>query len=71
MLLNKLYLITSFLESITISGNDILKTIRYLDIDKAYGHDDISIRMLKICGDIIVGLSKTPFCELSQSGRVF
>ena len=44
----------SFLDSITISRSDILKTISSLDINKAHGHDDISIRMLKICDDAIV-----------------
>ena len=44
----------SFLDSITISRSDILKTISSLDINKAHGHDDISIRMLKICNDAIV-----------------
>ena len=44
----------SFLDSITISRSDILKTISSLDINKAHGHDDMSIRMLKICNDAIV-----------------
>ena len=34
-----------------VSGSDILKTIRSLDKNKAYDHDDISIRMFKICND--------------------
>ena len=55
---DKSYLTASFLESVTISGSDILKTIRSLDIKKAHGHDDISIRMLKICDDAIVELLK-------------
>ena len=50
----KSYLTASSLESITISGSDILKTIRSLDINKAHGHDDISVRMMKICDDAIV-----------------
>ena len=37
-----------------ISGCDILKTISSLDANKAHGHDDISVRMLKICDDAIV-----------------
>ena len=53
MLPDKLYLTASSLESITISGSDILKTIRSLDIKKAHGHDEISSRMLKICDDAI------------------
>ena len=51
--LDKLYLTASSLESVTISGSDILKIIRSLDINKAHGHDEISIRMLKICDDAI------------------
>ena len=51
---SKSYLTASSLESITISGGDILKTIRYLDINKAHGHDEILIRILKICDDAIV-----------------
>ena len=54
MLPDKSYLTVSSLESITISGSYILKTIRSLDINKAHGHDDISVRMLKICDDTIV-----------------
>ena len=56
MLPDKSYLTASSLESITISGSDILKTIRSLDINKAHGHDDMSVRMMKICDDAIVEL---------------
>ena len=44
-----------------MSGSDILKTIRSLDINKAHGHDDISVRMMKICDDAIVGPLKMLF----------
>ena len=44
----------SSLESVTISGSDILKTIRSLDTNKAHVHDDISVRMMIICDDAIV-----------------
>ena len=54
MLPKKLDLTASPLESITISGSDILKIIICLDINKVHGHDDISVRMLKICYDAIV-----------------
>ena len=43
---DKSYLTASSLESVTIFGRDILKTIRSLDIDKAHGHEDISVRMI-------------------------
>ena len=51
---DKLYITASSLESITISGSDILKTIRSSDMNKAHDHDDISVRMWKICDDAIV-----------------
>ena len=54
MLPDKSYLTASSLESITISGSDILKIIRSLDINKAHGHDDISVTVMKICDDAIV-----------------
>ena len=41
------------LTSINFSDNDILKIIRSLDINKAHGHDDMSVRMVKICDDAI------------------
>ena len=41
------------LTSISLLGNDILKIIRSLDINKTHGHDDISVRMVKICDDSI------------------
>ena len=51
---DKSYLTACSLESITISGSDILKTFRSLDINTAHGHDDISVRIMKICNDGIV-----------------
>ena len=55
LLIAQCFLITaSSLESITISESDILKTIRSLDIIKAHGYDEISVRMMKICNDTIV-----------------
>ena len=41
------------LMSINFFDNDILKIIRSLDINKAHGHDDTSVRMIKICDDAI------------------
>ena len=42
-----------FISSISFSSNDIARIIRDLDPNKAHGHDMISIRMLKICGESI------------------
>ena len=38
------------------SDNDILKIMRSLDINNAHCHDDISVRMVKICDDAIRSL---------------
>ena len=70
VLLDKSNLTASCLDSITISGIDILKTIRSLDVNKAHGHDDISIRMLKICDDAIVDPLKMLFVN-SDNQAVF
>ena len=43
------YIADSELSSFQFDYKEILKIIRSLDINKAHGHDDISIRMLKIC----------------------
>ena len=43
-----------FLNSIEINGDQILKSIRSLDVNKSHGFDQISARMLKICDVSIV-----------------
>ena len=43
------YITDSEFSSLQFEDEDIIKTIRSLNINKAHGHDDISIRMLKIC----------------------
>ena len=47
------YLADKRLTSITFSADDIGKIIRSLNPNKAHGHDNLSIRMLKLCGDAI------------------
>ena len=39
------------LTTIDFPNNDFLKIIRNLDPNKPYGHDIISIRMVKMCDD--------------------
>ena len=39
--------------TLNINKGDILKIIRNLNANKAHGHDEISIRMLKICDSVI------------------
>ena len=42
------------LSSFHIENHEILKLIRSLDINKSHGFDNISARMLKICGSSII-----------------
>ena len=46
---NQIFLTQSPLSSLDFNEDEILKIIRALNIHKAHGHDDISIRMIKIC----------------------
>ena len=54
--------------SITCEDNDILKIIRNLDISKAHGFDDISIRMVKLCDDSLVKPLSIIFQKCINSG---
>ena len=47
------YLTDNRLSSVSFSQNDIAKIIQNLDPNKAHGHDNIRIHMLKICGSSI------------------
>ena len=46
---NQIFLTQSRLNYINFNEDEILKITRALNIHKAHGHDDISIRMIKIC----------------------
>ena len=52
--LNQMFLTQSRLNCIDFNGDEILKIVRVLNIHKAHGHDDISIRMIKICDKSLV-----------------
>ena len=47
------YITDKRLSTVTFSARDIRKIIQNLDSSKSHGHDNLSIRMLKICGDSI------------------
>ena len=47
------YITDKGLATVTFSVKEIGKIIQNLDLSKAHGHDNISIRMLKICGDSV------------------
>ena len=44
----------SRLNSISFEKEDVRKIMRNLNVNKAHGHDNISIRMLKICDSEVV-----------------
>ena len=46
---NQISLTHSRLGSLDFNEGELLQIIRALNINKAHGHDDISIRMIKIC----------------------
>ena len=46
---NQIFLTQARLEFLDFNEGEILKIIRALNINKPHGHDDISIRMIKIC----------------------
>ena len=46
---NQIFLTQSRLVSLDFNKEELLHRIRALNINKAHGHDDISIRMIKIC----------------------
>ena len=50
------YITDSKLSSLQFEDKGIIKIIRSLDINKAQGHDDISIKVLKICDLAIITL---------------
>ena len=46
---NQIFLTRSRLGSLDFNERELFQLIRALNINKAYGHDDIFIRMIKIC----------------------
>ena len=49
LLTNHLFMTQARLRSLDFNEGEILKIIRALNINKAHGHNGISIRMIKIC----------------------
>ena len=43
------YMTEECTQSITFSESDVIKIIRALDVNKAHDHDNISVRMTKLC----------------------
>ena len=56
------------LSTVSFSHEDVGKIIQNLSPNKAHGHDNISIRMLKICGSTIYGPLEIIFKEALSTG---
>ena len=52
--LTVMYRTENRLSTISFKDQGILKIIKSLNVNKAHGHDDISIRLLQICGAGVV-----------------
>ena len=51
---NQIFLTQSKLGSLDFNEGELLQIIRALNINKAHGHDDISIRMIKVCDRLLL-----------------
>ena len=56
------------LSTVVFDDHDIIKIIRALNINKSHGHDDISIRMIKICDSALVKPLSIIFHNCIKSG---
>ena len=57
------------LDSIHFSSSDIIKIISRLDPNKAHGHDMLSIRMIKLCGNSICKPLSIIFKDCLSEGK--
>ena len=67
-LLNFSYKTEKILTSFDIKDDDILSIIKNLNVDKAHGWDQISIRMIKTCDDAITIALKLIFKFMINEG---
>ena len=65
---NKHFLTDKRLTTIDFNKTDIIKIIRNLNVNKAHGHDNISIRMLKICDSAVTEPLSILFKNCIKSG---
>ena len=64
---NQTYVTNTKLSSVKFEDTEIINIIRSLNVIKAHGHDDISIRMLQICDCAIVKPLSIIFTKLYNS----
>ena len=61
-------LVIKLLTSFDIKDDDILPIRKNLNVDKAHGWDQLSIRMVKTCGDAITFPMKVIFNSMINEG---
>ena len=47
------YMTKECIHSLTFSESDVIKIIRAFDVNKAHGHDNILVRMIKLCANSV------------------
>ena len=47
------YMTKDRIKTVCFGKSDVIKLIKALDVSKAYGHDRIQVKMIKICADSI------------------
>ena len=57
------------MSAICFTSDDILKIIKNLNTNKAYGYDMISIRMVKVCDSSLCKPLESMFKSCLQSGK--
>ena len=57
------------LDTVNFSTDDISKIINNLDPNKAHGHDMLSIRMIKLCGNSICKPLSIIFNDCLKEGK--
>ena len=62
------YLTDICLSSVSFSHDKIAKVIQNLDPNKAQGHDNISIRMSKVCGPSVYNPLEIIFNQCLETG---
>ena len=59
---------TNRLSNVNIRPGKISKIIQTLDQNKAHGHDEISVRTIKICGSSVIKPQHLPFNNCVKQG---
>ena len=65
------YMTEGRIQSITFSESDVIKIIRAFDVNKAHGHDNISVKMIKLSTNSVAHPLTLIFQNYLNINRVF